>query len=690
MKRRLNALSVFGVVFIAIVLSGIAYSTIYIDGTTDTINVTYMEGFSSKGDINMSGNEIFNSPSLQETADYVIWTDGSMYYAKNSSGNVEYSNSDFVTLVQNVIDKLNSEGGGQIFFKPGTYNMTNTITLKSNVQLVGSGIEKTIFRLNDNVNKDMINSTDSVSYVIIQGITFDGNGDHQSSGHGIHANLHISIIRNNLFKNINQTAIFVGDPNIGSSMAFLIRIIQNEIHSAGQYGIWLEYKQTDSWVIGNNVGVDVADLRAGGGVARILYNHFDGNPEYNVYITGTSAYIYSHNIFENSKKHNIYAPEMGYKAAIINSAFINNLIRDPGTDANNTYSYIRLEGTTNGGGMNVSVIISNNIFTDEYNRALHIVSTNKYADVQITNNLLPTTVEDPWDIPSDAKAKIFNNKGDNSIRGFSNSLLTNGERLMGYWSFDEKSGDLAYDSAGNHDGICSGGSCPSRSFGRYGNALYCDGNDELDIEIEFKQNENKTYSMWLYSNLNTTIFDHGGWNGSDNVGIRVKSLEANDYKVCWESQAEWNIRCSSIPLKRNEWTYLVIVYHSNGDVEMYQDGILTMNESNWTSYYDGGKLEICNGDYNGLIDEFKLWNRTLSYREIQAEYLLGISSHRGGGEKLDKTGGTLTGTLNTGKYLNITSTDYGTCDSSMEGIIVYNSTSKHFYGCNSTNWVQLG
>ncbi|RLE47378.1 hypothetical protein DRJ25_02500, partial [Candidatus Woesearchaeota archaeon] len=66
-----------------------------------------------------------------------------------------------------------------------------------------------------------------------------------------------------------------------------------------------------------------------------------------------------------------------------------------------------------------------------------------------------------------------------------------------------------------------------------------------------------------------------------------------------------------------------------------------------------------------------------------------ISSHRGGGEKLDKTGGTLTGTLNTGKYLNITSTDYGICDSSMEGIIVYNSTSKHFYGCNSTHWVQL-
>jgi len=53
------------------------------------------------------------------------------------------------------------------------------------------------------------------------------------------------------------------------------------------------------------------------------------------------------------------------------------------------------------------------------------------------------------------------------------------------------------------------------------------------------------------------------------------------------------------------------------------------------------------------------------------------------------SGGTMTGNLNTQKYLNITSSDYGACSASYEGFIVYNSTSKHFYGCNSTSWNQL-
>jgi len=80
MKRRLNALSVFGVVFIAIVLSGIAYSTIYIDGTTDTINATYYY---------QNGNLVLDRSSLRLTGQNLI---GYWGFDENV-GNVSYDYS---------------------------------------------------------------------------------------------------------------------------------------------------------------------------------------------------------------------------------------------------------------------------------------------------------------------------------------------------------------------------------------------------------------------------------------------------------------------------------------------------------------------------------------------------------------------------------------------------------------------
>jgi len=69
---------------------------------------------------------------------YMIYTDGSRYYAKNGgTGVIEYSNTDATNVIQYVVDKV-SNGGGRIFIKKGTYPVSNTVTISgNNIEIIG-------------------------------------------------------------------------------------------------------------------------------------------------------------------------------------------------------------------------------------------------------------------------------------------------------------------------------------------------------------------------------------------------------------------------------------------------------------------------------------------------------------------------------------------------------------------------
>jgi parallel beta-helix repeat protein len=67
---------------------------------------------------------------------YIIWTDGTKYYAKNGqTGQIEFSGTDASTVIQSAIDAL--PNGGKIFIKAGTYPAT--FSLRSNIILEGEG-----------------------------------------------------------------------------------------------------------------------------------------------------------------------------------------------------------------------------------------------------------------------------------------------------------------------------------------------------------------------------------------------------------------------------------------------------------------------------------------------------------------------------------------------------------------------
>jgi len=73
--------------------------------------------------------------------DVVVYTEGSHYYAKDRRGNLICKDSP-TKCIQEAIDS----SSGAVFIRPGFYDVESTIYLPSDINLIGSGMNKTLIR----------------------------------------------------------------------------------------------------------------------------------------------------------------------------------------------------------------------------------------------------------------------------------------------------------------------------------------------------------------------------------------------------------------------------------------------------------------------------------------------------------------------------------------------------------------
>ncbi len=84
------------------------------------------------GDVSLSN---FQSPYS-----YIIWTNGTHYYAMNGTTEcIDYSGTNFTFVIENAIDK--TVWGGKIFFRNGIYDVSNgkVIIINKPISLIGEG-----------------------------------------------------------------------------------------------------------------------------------------------------------------------------------------------------------------------------------------------------------------------------------------------------------------------------------------------------------------------------------------------------------------------------------------------------------------------------------------------------------------------------------------------------------------------
>jgi hypothetical protein len=84
--------------------------------------------------------QLLQMPEItQQPYSYVVYTDGSKYYAKNgSTGQIDYIGTDASTVLQSVLDAVSNQKRSVIYIAEGIYKMSRGVTIHSNVYIKGS------------------------------------------------------------------------------------------------------------------------------------------------------------------------------------------------------------------------------------------------------------------------------------------------------------------------------------------------------------------------------------------------------------------------------------------------------------------------------------------------------------------------------------------------------------------------
>jgi len=217
----------------------------------------------------------------------------------------------------------------------------------------------------------------------------------------------------------------------------------------------------------------------------------------------------------------------------------------------------------------------------------------------------------------------------NSGNGQSNSTVAS-DNLVGWWKFNETSGNVATDSSGEGNN----GTINNMAVGNIGVtgktdlAHDFDGSDD-DVSIpdstSIRPNQNYSVSLWFkpttvsgtYTHLvakkGASIISYGIWISNTNKLY----FEVNDGSV--------HGLVGTTTITAGNWHYAVATYDGT-DLKIYLNGSL---ESSTTSAgininYNTNSLFIGSGafnaNFNGIIDDVRIYNYPLTLTEIQLIY----------------------------------------------------------------------
>ncbi len=222
--------------------------------------------------------------------------------------------------------------------------------------------------------------------------------------------------------------------------------------------------------------------------------------------------------------------------------------------------------------------------------------------------------------------------------------------LVGYWAFSEGSGTTAFDNSsyGNNGALTNGPTY--NSSGKFGYGLSFDNNDDFVNCLNASSlsiTGNLTLEAWVYPADSGRGLVVGKVNGAggDVEAYRIEiGSDGKPAMAVIEKNSPSYTRCdatSPTVLTANTWTHLVGVFNAGtGNVSIWVNG----NLMNWTNYSDSVAGEVCNSiqsisdnvtigryegaysvtAFSGVIDEVRIWNRTLSEQEINASYNNGL------------------------------------------------------------------
>ena len=215
------------------------------------------------------------------------------------------------------------------------------------------------------------------------------------------------------------------------------------------------------------------------------------------------------------------------------------------------------------------------------------------------------------------------------------SMPTNNLGLVGWWTFDGKNliSNVVDSSGTGNTGYLVGFSSTTTTPGIFGQALTFNA-DYVDISsgssLSFTGGD-FTVSAWAKSNAwnpccnsFNSIFSHG----NNALIFEVDSFDGVTWHFTLGQSGVFNIISGSTALSLGRWYHLTAT-RSGNTFTLYVNGILDGTTINAVSFTPVGDAFIGrgNGNWNGSIDDARVYNRALSAAEVTRLYNQGAGNH---------------------------------------------------------------
>lgn len=227
------------------------------------------------------------------------------------------------------------------------------------------------------------------------------------------------------------------------------------------------------------------------------------------------------------------------------------------------------------------------------------------------------------------------------------SVIASGARQsgpVGYWKFDEGYGTTANDSAGNSNSLTlsSASWTDSGKFGKAWNgtgALWSSRAD--DDDFDFVAADDGAISLWFKSDSASNpgateyLFNKGPTSAA---GYSVYANTSGNICFGVDDDATWtpdDSACSTTDIYDATWHSIVAIKTGTSRIDLYVDGKSNASDTsiaatgtlaNSSTMYIGDLAGSDNGDeFNGDLDEIKVYRYALTASEVATEYNRGSS-----------------------------------------------------------------
>jgi hypothetical protein len=207
---------------------------------------------------------------------------------------------------------------------------------------------------------------------------------------------------------------------------------------------------------------------------------------------------------------------------------------------------------------------------------------------------------------------------------------------VAYYSFDEGTGQTAYDKSGNGNNATLGPSLgtdtedPTWTDGKYGKALNFDGSDDdytkpPDSSINTDLNA-ASWMAWVYYTEgpdNPEEIINAGWNNGGPFDLEVNGTRFTS-RILDNSSTNSSVTTGDGYVQQNTWQHVAVTYN-NGTAKIYLDGVEINSSSAWSGDLSHYGYEFCVGGecghgnpfyFEGKIDEVKFYNYARTPEQI--------------------------------------------------------------------------